>query len=42
VIADPRQNGLAISAAAVRWLGIAGAGISIDQCLPDGLTDDEP
>jgi hypothetical protein len=31
-----------MSAAAVPWLGIAGAGISIDQCLPDGLTDADP
>jgi hypothetical protein len=36
------QYGLAISAAAVRWLGIAGAGISIDQYLPDGLRDADP
>jgi hypothetical protein len=42
VIVDPQRYGLAISAAAVRWLGIAGAGISIDQYLPDGLTDHEP
>ncbi len=39
---DPQQYGIAISAAAVCWLGIAGASISIDQYLPEIEFDGQP